>query len=201
MDGARAALGARTSSSRALLTTINEAADRVAMHAVRLELLEAQADALGCRSGRWPSPRPVRTTCTSARWRPRSRAPSPNGFTHVAFGGSLSRGHPALPRGAARRDRADADLPALRRRHAALAREMIAGRPARPHHVRRSARPDRGVRGTRVRRGAARRPAGLVDPCGERGEFHSFAYAGPMFSQPVRSRRRTSNATASSSPI
>src|SRR5436190_353650 len=24
-----------------------------------------------------------------------------------------------------------------------------------------------------------------VDPCGERGEFHSFAYAGPMFSGPI----------------
>src|SRR5579883_2692205 len=24
-----------------------------------------------------------------------------------------------------------------------------------------------------------------VDPCGERGEFHTFAYAGPMFSAPV----------------
>ena len=24
-----------------------------------------------------------------------------------------------------------------------------------------------------------------VDPCGERGEFHSFAYAGPMFSKPI----------------
>ena len=27
-------------------------------------------------------------------------------------------------------------------------------------------------------------PAG-VDPCGENGEFHSFAYDGPMFSHPV----------------
>jgi uncharacterized protein (TIGR00290 family) len=25
-----------------------------------------------------------------------------------------------------------------------------------------------------------------VDPCGENGEFHSFAYAGPIFKQPVR---------------
>ena len=25
-----------------------------------------------------------------------------------------------------------------------------------------------------------------VDPCGERGEFHTFAYDGPMFCQPVR---------------
>jgi diphthamide synthase (EF-2-diphthine--ammonia ligase) len=24
-----------------------------------------------------------------------------------------------------------------------------------------------------------------VDPCGERGEFHSFAYTGPMFSKPI----------------
>jgi diphthamide synthase (EF-2-diphthine--ammonia ligase) len=24
-----------------------------------------------------------------------------------------------------------------------------------------------------------------VDPCGERGEFHTFAYAGPMFSRPL----------------
>jgi diphthamide synthase (EF-2-diphthine--ammonia ligase) len=24
-----------------------------------------------------------------------------------------------------------------------------------------------------------------VDPCGERGEFHSFAYAGPMFRYPI----------------
>jgi diphthamide synthase (EF-2-diphthine--ammonia ligase) len=24
-----------------------------------------------------------------------------------------------------------------------------------------------------------------VDPCGERGEFHSFAYTGPMFSQSI----------------
>jgi diphthamide synthase (EF-2-diphthine--ammonia ligase) len=25
----------------------------------------------------------------------------------------------------------------------------------------------------------------LVDPCGERGEFHTFSYAGPMFRQPI----------------
>jgi diphthamide synthase (EF-2-diphthine--ammonia ligase) len=28
-------------------------------------------------------------------------------------------------------------------------------------------------------------PAG-VDPCGENGEFHSFAFAGPMFSAPLQ---------------
>ena len=28
-------------------------------------------------------------------------------------------------------------------------------------------------------------PAG-VDPCGENGEFHSFAFAGPIFKQPIQ---------------
>ena len=28
-----------------------------------------------------------------------------------------------------------------------------------------------------------------VDPCGENGEFHSFAYAGPIFRDPVGVRR------------
>ena len=27
-----------------------------------------------------------------------------------------------------------------------------------------------------------------VDACGERGEFHTFAYDGPMFARPVASR-------------
>jgi diphthamide synthase (EF-2-diphthine--ammonia ligase) len=27
-------------------------------------------------------------------------------------------------------------------------------------------------------------PAG-VDPCGERGEFHTFCHAGPMFARPI----------------
>jgi diphthamide synthase (EF-2-diphthine--ammonia ligase) len=28
-----------------------------------------------------------------------------------------------------------------------------------------------------------------VDPCGENGEFHTFVYAGPIFSLPLRCRR------------
>jgi diphthamide synthase (EF-2-diphthine--ammonia ligase) len=27
-----------------------------------------------------------------------------------------------------------------------------------------------------------------IDPCGERGEFHTFCFAGPMFSQPIAVR-------------
>ena len=49
-----------------LLTTVNEAHDRVAMHAVRRTLLEAQASAVGLPLRRWPASRPpVRTRSMS----------------------------------------------------------------------------------------------------------------------------------------
>jgi diphthamide synthase (EF-2-diphthine--ammonia ligase) len=31
-----------------------------------------------------------------------------------------------------------------------------------------------------------------VDPCGERGEFHTLSYAGPLFAEPLRLRRGAS---------
>ena len=56
-----------------VLTTVNEKYQRVAMHAVRVELLQAQADALGLPLWKIPIP-----------------SPCPNevgeGFTHMAFG-------------------------------------------------------------------------------------------------------------------
>src|SRR5436190_6295372 len=69
-----------------LLTTFNEAADRVAMHAVRRELVEAQAAAAGLPL--WPVRLPW--PCTNAIYEAkmatalaRARA---EGITHVAFG-------------------------------------------------------------------------------------------------------------------
>ena len=69
-----------------LLTTINEAFDRVAMHAVRTELLRAQAEA--AELPLWPVPIPW--PCSNAEYEAamdaamtRARA---EGITHVAFG-------------------------------------------------------------------------------------------------------------------
>src|SRR5262249_37411807 len=69
-----------------LLTTFNESADRVAMHAVRRELVEAQAAAT--RVPLWPVLLPW--PCSNAEYETRmeaalARARS-EGVTHVAFG-------------------------------------------------------------------------------------------------------------------
>ncbi|HUP40889.1 MAG TPA: hypothetical protein VM115_12270, partial [Vicinamibacterales bacterium] len=69
-----------------LLTTMNEQFDRVAMHAVRRRLLEAQADAAGLplRTVQLPWP------CTNEQYEDRMRVAVAQavseGFTHVAFG-------------------------------------------------------------------------------------------------------------------
>src|SRR5688572_6952817 len=70
----------------ALMTTINEPAQRVAMHAVRVELLEAQAAALGLPLLKIPIPSPCPNEayeCAMATTVARAVA---DGFTHVAFG-------------------------------------------------------------------------------------------------------------------
>src|SRR5687768_9172276 len=69
-----------------LLTTLNEAFDRVAMHAVRRTLLQAQADAVGLPLYPVNIPWP----CSNAEYEQRMGAAVKqfvhDGFTHVAFG-------------------------------------------------------------------------------------------------------------------
>ena len=83
-----------------LLTTINEAFDRVAMHAVRTELLRAQAEAAALPL--WPVPIPW--PCSNADYEAamaaamaRARA---DGITHVAFGDCSSKTCAATARSA-----------------------------------------------------------------------------------------------------
>src|SRR6476620_9109192 len=70
----------------ALLTTMNEAFDRVAMHAVRHQLVDEQARAAGVPLWTVPLPWP----CTNDQYETRMRAAVSKaveeGFTHVAFG-------------------------------------------------------------------------------------------------------------------
>ena len=69
-----------------LLTTINEAAQRVAMHAVRVDVLRAQAEALGLPVWEIPIPSPCpNEVYERAMGEAVSRAVE-DGFTHVAFG-------------------------------------------------------------------------------------------------------------------
>jgi uncharacterized protein (TIGR00290 family) len=170
---------------QALLTTINEAYDRVAMHGVRVEILRAQAAAAGLPLWQVPLPDQCPIDLYEARMRDACARALAEGFTHVAFGDLFLED--------IRRYRVDQLagtgltplFPVWQIPTRQLANDMIAA----------GLRAKLSVVDTRVLDGSfagrdfdaallADLPPG-VDPCGENGEFHSCVHAGPMFSAPI----------------
>jgi uncharacterized protein (TIGR00290 family) len=170
----------------ALLTTVNESADRVAMHAVRTEVLRAQADAAGLPLITVPIPSPCPNEIYEERMAAACRAAVADGFTHVAFGDLFLEDVRRYREERLAGSGLTPIFPLWMRPTPALAREMIAsGLEARLTCV-----DPRAVPAALVGRAFdAALLADLpesADPCGERGEFHTCAVAGPMFSRPVR---------------
>jgi uncharacterized protein (TIGR00290 family) len=168
-----------------LLTTVNLVHDRVAMHAVRSELLRLQADAVGLPVWTVPIPSP----CTNAEYEAAmttalERAKG-EGITRMAFGDLFLEDIRRYREDKLRGTGIEPLFPIWQIPTDLLAREMIAnGLKARLTCV------DPRVLG-RDFAGRAFDSSLLddlpsaVDACGERGEFHTFAHDGPMFHRPV----------------
>lgn len=169
----------------AILTTINSAADRVAMHGVRRCLLEAQAEALGVRLFAIPLPWPCSNEEYECAMAEGCRRAVAEGYERIAFGDLFL----CDVRDYRVRKLAGSGLkpifPLWDRPTAQLARDMIAaGVRARVTCVDTKVL-DGGFAGREFDAEFLRDlPAG-VDPCGENGEFHTFVYDGPMFRAPV----------------
>jgi diphthamide synthase (EF-2-diphthine--ammonia ligase) len=169
-----------------LLTTTNQAFDRVAMHAVRRPLLEAQAEAAGLPLHVVPLPWPCSNDDYERLMAAAVARFVADGITHVAFGDLFLEDVRQYRESRLAGTGLTPLFPLWRTKStAALALEMVGGGlRARltcvdPRVL------DRSFAG-RVFDGAllASLPP-TVDPCGENGEFHSFAYAGPMFAREI----------------
>jgi uncharacterized protein (TIGR00290 family) len=169
----------------ALLTTVNESAKRVAMHAVREDLLEAQAAALGLPLWTVPIPSPCPNEIyEQAMGRAVARAVA-EGFTHVAFGDLFLEDVRRYREERLANTGLTPIFPLFNADTTALAREMIAaGLGARLTCVNPKIL-DRSFAGREFDNDLLRDLPASVDPCGERGEFHTFAYRGPMFRRPI----------------
>ena len=169
----------------ALLTTINESVQRVAMHAVRVELLEAQADALGLPLWQVPIPSPCPNDVYERAMAQAVARAVGTGFTHVAFGDLFLEDVRRYREETLAGSGLTPLFPLFGADTSALAREMVAsGLGARLTCVN-----PKVLDGAFVGREFDARlldelPAS-IDPCGERGEFHTFAYRGPMFRRPI----------------
>jgi len=168
-----------------LLTTINEPADRVAMHGVRRELIEEQSQSAGIPLWTallpWPCPNGRYEEVMAEMCR---RAVS-EGIQAVIFGDLFLEDIRAYRERMLAGTGIEPLFPLWGEPTDALAREMLAGGlRARLACIDRKAL-DRSFAG---REFDARLLADLpptADPCGENGEFHSFVYDGPMFSHPI----------------
>ena len=173
----------------ALLTTVNEAMDRVAMHGVRRDVLEAQARAAGLPLRIVPIPHPCPNEIYEARMRVAVAGAVADGFTHASFGDLYledvrryreerlagSGLQPLFPLWQVpTRELADRMLSAgLRARLACVDTRVL----------------DTSFVGREFDAALlAELPQG-IDPCAENGEFHTCVYAGPMFRAPLHLER------------
>jgi uncharacterized protein (TIGR00290 family) len=168
-----------------LLTTVNETYRRVAMHAVREELLEAQAGAAGLPLWRVPIPYPCSNEVYEAATAAAVERARMQGITAVAFGDLFLEDIRRY-----REERFAAMgvtplFPLWGMPTRALAQEMVRARLRARVTCVDPGQLDRSFAGREFDAGFLADLPPSVDPCGERGEFHTFAYDGPMFSHPV----------------
>jgi uncharacterized protein (TIGR00290 family) len=169
----------------ALFTTLNEQFDRVAMHAVRRELLELQAESLGLPLWTIPLPWPCSNEEYEARMSALCSRAIAEGIEAMAFGDLFLADIRAYREKQLAGTGIEPLFPVWQIPTADLARTMIAsGLRAKITCVDpRVLPPDFAGRDFDSRFVADLPPN--IDPCGENGEFHSFVYDGPGFRQPV----------------
>jgi len=169
----------------ALLTTLNEAADRVAMHGVRRTLLEAQADSAGIPLWQVPLPWPCTNDEYEARMAAACRRAVSEGFDSMAFGDLFLRDVRAYRERQLAGSGLTPFFPLWEIPTAQLARDMIAGGLRARLSCIDSRQLDPVFAGREFDAALLADLPPTADPCGENGEFHTFAYAGPMFGSPI----------------
>ena len=169
----------------ALLTTVTETYDRIAMHGVRRELLKQQAQSIGLPLHEVFIPPQCVNAIYEARMEEALRLFHNQGIRRVAFGDIFLE-----------------DLRAYREKHLARidmtglfpiwkrdTRELI--RHFHQQHFRAIAACidskvlDPSFAGRELNASFFRDLPASADPCGENGEFHTFVFDGPIFQFPI----------------
>ena len=169
-----------------LLTTCNEHFQRVSMHGVRVELLDQQARAIGL---------PLEKVFVSQggsndeyveKMKAQMLAYKGRGVTHLAFGDifleDLKRWREANLAGVGLRG----VFPIWKGNSRELIHEFITLGFGSIICCVSDAYLDETALGRKIDADFLQWLPADVDPCGENGEFHSFAFAGPIFKQPIQ---------------
>jgi uncharacterized protein (TIGR00290 family) len=172
----------------ALVTTFNSAANRVAMHAVRRALVEAQAERTGIPLWAVDLPFP----CTNLEYEHRMRTVCQRavseGITAVAFGDLFLQDIRDYRVRQLQGTGLEPLFPVWQIPTAQLGRDLItAGVKAKITCVDPS-KLAKSFAGNEYDLRLLQEMPAAVDPCGENGEFHTFVYDAPVFSRPIEIR-------------
>ncbi|MHB1023206.1 MAG: Dph6-related ATP pyrophosphatase [Acidobacteriaceae bacterium] len=169
----------------ALLTTLNQQFQRVAMHGFREELLDQQAEAAGLPLWKVPLPWPCSNAEYESRMEAVCRRAVAEGLHGIAFGDLFLEDIRAYRVEKLANTGLEPIFPVWGIPTDQLARQMISsGLKARltcvdPQQL------DASFAGHEFDEQLLQKLPASVDPCGERREFHSFVYAGPMFAHAI----------------
>ncbi len=168
-----------------LFTAVNAAFDRVAMHAVRRKLLEAQAAAAGLPLHVIEIPWPCPNEAYEAAMGAFVAEQKAQGIAAMAFGDLFLEDIRAYREAKLAGSGIAPIFPVWGRETGALAREMIAGGlKARLTCVDPRKLPA-SFAGRAFDAGLLADLPDGIDPCGENGEFHTCVFAGPMFAHEI----------------
>ncbi len=168
-----------------LLTTLNTEFQRVAMHGTRRSVLEAQAAAAGLPLWIVPLPWPCSNEIYEQRMSEACNRAIAERVDAVAFGDLFLADVRAYRETQLKPTGLEPIFPLWEIPTGQLAREMIAG----GLRAKLACVDTKQLAGTFAGRdfdeGLLKDLPSGTDPCGERGEFHTCVYAGPMFTAPL----------------
>ena len=168
-----------------LLTTVNAEFDRVAMHGTRRAILEAQATAADLPLWDVPLPWPCSNEVYEQRMTEACLRAIDDNIDAIAFGDLFLRDVRAYREQQLSSTGIEPLFPLWDIPTHELARTMIAGGLRAKLVCVDPRQLDPSFAGREFDTDLLRDLPSTVDPCGERGEFHSCVYDGPMFSRPI----------------
>lgn len=168
-----------------LFSTVNEEFERVAMHAVRNELVKLQADSVGLPVELIPIPYPCSNDAYERIMAEFIQRVKAQGIDSIAFGDLYLEDIRQYREDKLAGTGITPIFPLWGMATDALSKTMVeAGHRAIITCIDPAKMPAE-LAGHEYNAAFLQQLPAAVDPCGENGEFHSFAFDGPMFKQPV----------------
>ncbi len=169
----------------ALLTTVNQKYQRVAMHAVRESVLEQQAAAAGIPLVKIPIPSPCPNEVYERAMSAAMAQARSEGVTHVAFGDLFLEDIRKYREENLAKCGMTPVFPLWLKNTRELANEMIVSGLRAYLTCVDPRKLDRSFAGRAFDNQFLTDIPAHVDSCGENGEFHTCVVAGPMFASPI----------------